>query len=36
MNVTTVRPTPSQDLARPARAATLPMLDVIDMLGANE
>jgi hypothetical protein len=36
MNVTAGRLTPGQDLARPARAATLPMVDVIDMLGAHE
>jgi hypothetical protein len=36
MNVTAGRLTPGQDLARPARAATLPMVDVIDMPGANE
>jgi hypothetical protein len=35
MNVTG-RPTLSRDLARPARPATLSMVDVIDMLGANE
>ena len=36
MNVIAGRLTPGQDLARPARAATLPMVDVIDMLGAPE